>query len=63
MEVVGRSTMTGVVEAVIILECRIEESIGDSGEPETEERRSCPIGIAFAGIGEDVAEPGCSDDR
>ena len=60
---VGRVTMTGVAEAVIILECRIDESTGDSGEIDTEERRSCPVGIALAGIGEDVAEPEYSDDR
>lgn len=60
---VGRLTMTGVVEAVIIFECRTDESRGDSGETDMEERRSCPVGIALAGIGEDVAELEYSDDR
>lgn len=55
--------MTGIVEAVIIFECRIDESKGDSGETDTEERRSCPVGIALAGIGDDVADPEYSDDR
>ena len=57
-------TMTGVIEADIIFECRIDESMGDSGEMDTEERRSCPGGNAFGvGIGEDVVELECSDDR
>ena len=54
--------MTGITEADIIFECRIDESMGDSGETDTEERRSCSVRIVLAGIGEDV-EPECSDDR
>lgn len=60
---VWRSTMTSVADADIIFECRIDESTGDSGETETEERRSCPVGIEFVGIGGDVANPEYSDDR
>lgn len=63
VRVVGWSTMTGIAEPDIILECRIDESTGDSGETDTEERRSCPAGMVLAGIGEGVAEPDCSDDR
>lgn len=55
--------MTGIVEADIIFECKTDESRGDSGEMETEERRSCPVGITLAGIGEDVAELEYSDGR
>ena len=57
------STMTGVVDADIILECRIDDSTGDSGETDTEERRSCPVGIELVGIGEDVAEPEFSGNK
>lgn len=60
---VGRSTMTGATDADIILECKIDESTGDSGEIDTDERRSSPIGIELAGIGEDVAEPEDSDNK
>jgi len=60
---VGRLTITGVTESDIILECRTDESTGDSGDMDTEERSSCPIGIVLAGIGEDVAELERSDGR
>jgi hypothetical protein len=60
---VGWSTMTGVVDADIILECRIDESVGDSGEIDIEERRSGPTKFALVGIGEDAAELEYSDDR
>ena len=53
---IGRLTITGIAESDIILECRIDESTGDSGEIDTEERSSCGIGIELAGIGDDVAE-------
>ena len=55
--------MTGIADADIILECSIDDSTGDSGETDTEERRSCPIGIELVGIGEDVVELEYSDDR
>lgn len=55
--------MTGIAEADIILECRIDESMGDSGEIDTEERRSCSVEIGLAGFGEVVVEPEYSDDR
>lgn len=54
--------MTGAAEADIILEWRIDESRGDSGETDTEERRSCSAEIGLVGIGA-VAEPEYSDDR
>ena len=54
--------MTGITEGDIIFECRIDESTGDSGEIDTEERRSCSVGIVLAGMGEVVA-PEYSDDR
>jgi hypothetical protein len=60
--VVGWSTITGITEADIIFECRIDESTGDSGEIDTEERRSCSVETVLAGIGE-AAEPEYSDDR
>lgn len=55
--------MTGITDADIILECSIDDSRGDSGEIDTEERSSCLVGIEFVGIGEDVAELEYSDDR
>lgn len=54
--------MTGIAEADIIFECRIDESTGDSGEIETDKRRSCSVEVAVAGIGE-VVEPEYSDKR
>jgi len=53
---IGRLTITGIVESDIIFEWKTDESTGDSGEMDTEERSSCGIGIELAGIGEDVAE-------
>ena len=55
--------MTGIADADIILECSIDDSTGDSGEIDMEERRSCPVGIELAGIGEDVVELEYSDNR
>lgn len=59
---VGWSTMTGIAEADIIFECKIDAPMGDSGEIDREERRSCSVENVLAVIG-GVAEPEYSDDR
>ena len=53
--------MTGAVDTDIILRCRIDKLTGDSGEADVEERRSCSVGIALAGIGEKTSQN--SEDR
>ena len=53
---IGWSTVTGAVDTDIILRCRIDKLMGDSGEADVEERRSCSVGIALAGIGEKTSQ-------
>jgi hypothetical protein len=53
--------MTGMAED-ISFECRIDESTGDSGEVDREERRSRSVEIVLVGMGE-AAEPEYSDNK